>query len=500
VEVLSRSTVALPLFSNKELLRSASVVSTLHASSEKEVANGEAVAQQESGVNTPERADKQLIDETVAALRSTIASFEPVWTASSVILPPDDFMALNLDLPFGDSKNLDRIVDLEVQDVVPFELDPFFVQYAPLGTSSAPANAGQFDVHIGMLPRQVVLNVLEVCKKSGLEPNVLTVPSSAIGAVYHLAKDFFVGNSAIIYNRGDEYCISVFINGEVRVERSVYASQIIAANVSPESRQEKLQHIFTALKLVMASAERRYNATVERVYLLGREVKGANTSQLFGRPLEGLLLKDLVSSGEAALGLSPLTAIFAKDESDAAPLSNFRARQFSFTPKISEFMRALLGTRRHVVRAIAGVLLALLVVFLSREYLISSSESALVDRVRTVIPDFAPEPDKVLESLAKAEGKLGQELVAFGSRSKHSPSDALIQFVKLIPESADLSITSLRISGDSMLVQGTANQVTAIERFAKTLSAQKEIFANVTPKPSRTTSGFSFTLTITLTQ
>jgi hypothetical protein len=134
-----------------------------------------------------------------------------------------------------------------------------------------------------MLPRVVVHNVLEVCKRAGLEPNILTVPSSAIGAAYQVAKDFFVGNSAIVYNRGDEYCIAIYINGAVRVERSVYASQVLSA-VTPGKREDNLHHIFTALKLILASAERRYSARVEKVYLLGREVKAANAAQLFGRP------------------------------------------------------------------------------------------------------------------------------------------------------------------------------------------------------------------------
>jgi Tfp pilus assembly PilM family ATPase len=447
--------------------------------------------------------DGQVLEGTLQRLRDAIGEFEPVWTASAVILPQSDFLALNLDLPFGDPKNLDRIVDLEVQDVVPFELDNFFVQYAPLGASNAApaaATATQYDVHIGILPRQVVQNVLELCKAAGLEPNVLTVPSSAIGAVYHLAKDFFVGNSAVIFNRGDEYCISVFINGEVRLERSVLASQIIAANSSPERRQENLQHIFTALKLVLASAERRYGTKVEKVYLLGREVKAANASQLFGRPLEGLPMKEVLSGVDSAVGLAPLTAIFAQDDAAAAPLSNFRSRQFSFTPKVSEFIRALAGTRRYVLQALGGIALAAAVVYGSRQYVLHSSEDALVERVRKVIPNFTAEQGKVVEALAKAEGKLGQELSAFGSRSKFSPADALVEVVKVLPSGSGISITALRVTGEKVSLQGTASEVAAVERFSKALGAREDIFAKVDYKNAKTASGFSFTVDIVLAQ
>jgi hypothetical protein len=385
-------------------------------------------------------------------------------------------------------------------------LDQFFVQYASLGATTAGSNLAvaqapqkDFDVHIGILPRVVVKNILEICKRAGVEPNVLTVPSSAIGAAFHLAKDFFTSNSAIIYNRGDEYCLSVLINGEVRVERSVYASQIISATQS-EMKQEGLQHIFTALKLIIASAERRYGARVEKVYLLGREVRGSNTSQLFGRPLEGLSFKELVASQDNTLGIAPLTAVFAQDDATTIPLSNFRSREFSFTPKISEFIRALAGTRRYLVRAVGAVLLAALVVYVSREYVLRSSEHALVTRIQKVVPGFTAEPGKVIESLARAEGKLGQELSAFGSRAKFSPGDAFVEVIKVVPQNIGISITSLRVSGDKVLLQGAASEVAAIERFAKALSARDDIFSKVEYKNSKTATGFSFTVDIMLTQ
>lgn len=505
VELVRRITARLPLFADKDLLNSEKVLEFIRPKG----AGAEAVGPQGSEAGAAvELGDSNgdVVLETVASLKEAVSSFDQEWTASTVILPSNEFLALNLDLPFGDAKNLDRIVDLEVQDVVPFDLDSYFVQYSSLGDGDGVPQAGipqtagkQHDVHIGILPRVVVRNILEVCRSAGVEPNVLTVPSSALGAAFHLAKGFIEGNAAVVYNRGDEYSVSVFINGDVRVERSLYASQIVSA-LPPENRQENLQHVFTALKLIMAAAERRYNARIEKVYLLGRDVKGSNTSQLFGRPLEGLPFKDLVQSQNGALGLAPLGAVFAQDESPAIPLSNFRSREFSFTPKLSEFIRALVGTRRAVLRALAGIVLAALVVYTSRQYLLSSSEKALVSRIQKVIPGFTAERGKILEGLAKAEGKLGQELSAFGSRAKFSPADALLEVIKVVPSDGSISITSLRVTGDKVLLQGTASEVAAVERFSKALGSRAEIFSKVDYKNAKTTTGFTFTVDIMLAQ
>jgi hypothetical protein len=389
---------------------------------------------------------------------------------------------------------------------VPFELESFFVQYSSLGSAETPAapstpttDGKQYDVHIGILPRVVVQNSLEICKKAGIEPNVLTVPSSAIAAAYNLARDYFVGNSAVIYNRGDEYCISIFINGEVRVERAVYASQILSALPSGK-REESLQQIFTALKLIMASAERRYNARIEKVYLLGREVKASNAGQLFGRPLEGLAFKDLFSAGEVSTGISPLTAVFAKDEAATVPLSNFRSREFSFTPRISEFLRALAGTRRHAVRALGAVAVAALVVYLSREYMLRSSEAALVEQVKRVIPGFSAGTGSVREGLMKAESKLAEELGAFGSRSKFSPADSFIEILKSIPQSGEIAVNSIRVSGVRLQLTGSGGDLSAIERFKKTLEGKQDVFSKVDLKTSPAGGRFNFSFDVGMVQ
>jgi hypothetical protein len=508
IEVVSRATVRLPFFADKGALRSSQVMSILSGKAEStNVAVGGEQATDASAQSEDDAQEmRELLRQTVLDLREAIKSFEPSWTASAVILPQEDFLALNLDLPFSDAKNLDRIVDLEVQDVVPFELESFFVQKASLGASENSLNLAQsqsgskqFDVHIGILPRVVVQNTLEICKRAGIEPNVLTVPSSAIGAAFRVARDQFAGNSAVVYNRGDEYCIAIFINGEVRVERSVYASQILSAAPSGK-REEVLQHVFTALKLVMASAERRYNARIEKVYLLGREVKATNAGQLFGRPLEGLAFKELYSAGEVSTGIAPLTAVFAMDESTTAPLSNFRSREFSFTPRISEFIRALAGTRKSFLRALGAVALAALVVYVSREFMLRSSEAALVEQIKRVIPGFSAPPGNVRDSLVKAEGKLSEELGAFGSRSKFSPADSFIEIVKSIPPSGEIAVNSIRVSGVRVQLTGSGGDLSAIERFKKTLEGKGDIFSKVDLKTSPAGGRFNFSFDVSLAQ
>jgi hypothetical protein len=502
VEVLSRATAHLPLFADRSTLRAVDVRTIL--------SNKGQVADTADGSGSALSLDEQAsqVAATIDEIRRALQSFQSVWTSSAVILPQNEHLSLNLDLPFSDPKNLDRIIDLEVQDVVPFELDDFFIQYSALGpistnstpSPSAPPDAANYDVHIGILPRIVVRNVLEICKSAGLEPNVLTVPSSAIGAAYQIAKDFFKENSAVMFNRGDEYALAVYINGEVRVERSLYASQLLSAN-SVERREDSFQHIFTAIKLLLASAERRYQTRIEKVYLLGREVKGSNSHQIFGRPLEGLPFKDILKTNDSQVGLAPLSTVFAFDDATKAPLSNFRSREFSFTPKVGEFFRALLGTRRHITRALGALALTLFVIYAAREYAIYSAESTLRRQIQRVIPGFSSQSSKIREDLLKAENKLGEELATFGSRAKISPADAFIDLLKTLPESGEISITGVRVSDTRVQVSGETSEIAALERITNKLRDRRDVFQKVTSSNrSRTNSRFNVTIDIILAQ
>lgn len=504
IEVVERVTTRLDLFASPELLKTPELVTgtirTRSLAVGAEQPQGEQIT---DGATDAPYQNAEIVNQAVNALSEAVAKITPGWTATSVILPQNDFLSLNLDLPFGDPRNLDRIVDLEVQDVVPFELESFFVQYAAVGSPmdgsamQKSSASGQFDVHIGILPKVVVKNVLDLCKEAGLEPNVLTVPSSAIAAVYQLAKDYLAPNSAVVFNRGDEYCIAIYINGEARVERSVYASQILSA-VSADKRHENLQHIFTTLKLILASAERRYGTRVEKVYLLGREVKGSNTHQLFGRPLEGLPIGEFLKSSDGQVGISALSAVFAQDEAKKSPLSNFRTREFSFTPRIAEFFRALLGTKKAVTRAALAAGIAAAGIFGFREYIISSYENQLISRIRKVIPSFPDDPARVRENLMQSVNKLSEELGAFGSRARVTPADAFIEVVKGIPTSGEIAVTSIRVSGVRVQISANAAELSPVERFVKALDTRKDIFSKVDYKTSRTGNRFNVSIDITL--
>jgi hypothetical protein len=441
--------------------------------------------------------------EVITRLREGIQQLRGEWTSSVVIMPPYDHLSLNINLPFGDSKMLDQVIDLEVQDVVPFELDEFAVQHAQLGhfergdgIKDSTESQAPYDIHVGIIPRAFVANILGICKATGVEPNILTVPSSAIGGVFHLAKDFFAGNAAVILHRGDHYAVAMQINGQVRIEKTVQASLIMQA-ANPNSNSTDKRPVYIALRLLIAAAERRYGTKIEKLFFVGDNQLDPTLQQILGRPIEKLSTNDFISSKDKeSESIAGLSAVFARDDDPATPLSNFRSRQFSFTPTISEFIRALLGARRQLLNAVVSILVCVGGVYLAREYTTSNSRGALIEQIRAVIPDFDPGDGDIRAALIKAETKLSDDLGVLGPIAKITPVDALLEIMRLIPTD-NITITSIKVSGSRATITGTAPKLGAVESVGDALRANKELFSKVTATPGTSVgSRFNFTVEV----
>lgn len=504
LQVQSRHTVELPLLGDIKQLCSATFTAALKSvqAGTKKGASEQQQLPAEEGDAEGDAATEKLL-EAVSRLREGIQQLRGEWTSSVVIMPPYDHLSLNINLPFGDSKMLDQVIDLEVQDVVPFELDEFAVQHSQLGhfergdgVADQPDSQAPYDIHIGIIPRAFVANVLGICKATGVEPNILTVPSSAIGGVFHLAKDFFVGNAAVVLQRGDSFAVAMRIKGEVRIEKTVHASAIIqAANTGSDNTDRRPAYI--ALRLLVAAAERRYGTKIEKLFFVSDSQLDPTLQQILGRPVEKLSTNDFISSKHnGSESIAGLSAVFARDDDPATPLSNFRSRQFSFTPTLSEFIRALLGARRQLLNAVVSILVCVGGVYLAREYTTSHSRGALTEQIRAVIPDFDPGDGDIRAALIKAETKLSDDLGVLGPIAKITPVDALLEIMRLIPTD-NIAITSIKVGGSRATITGTAPKLGSVESVGDALRANKELFSKVTATPGTSVgSRFNFTVEV----
>ena len=212
-------------------------------------------------------------------------------------------------------------------------------------------------------------------------------------------------------------------------------------------------------------------------------------------------MKDFIKVGDSPVGISALGVPFATDDTTVSPLSNFRTREFSFTPKFAEFLRAFFGTSKYLQLAIGSIALTLLVIYGIRAYNLSSIQSSLTEQIRAVIPGFDPQSSDIRGALMKSEAKLTEELGVLGSQAKVSPLDALLEILRLLPAGDGLAITNIKINSTTAKITGTAPQLASIENVGKALRANKGVFSKVTHIPgSSNAARFNFTVDLVLAQ
>ncbi|MBN8550945.1 MAG: hypothetical protein J0M12_16650, partial [Deltaproteobacteria bacterium] len=318
--------------------------------------------------------DTALALSQVEAFKNVLAAIKTPWTSCILLIPPHDYHSLNLDLPFSNPKGLDKIVGLEVQDLLPFDLQEFLLHYLALGARPESNN----DIHVGLLPRGVIGNTLSICKAAGLEPYIVSTPAAILGAVPYLSSQEIPKNCGIILARDPFVYVSIIVDGKACMDRVIDKRSLGA---------QQTQALLRELRLTLAMAENRYENPVQCLYSLGSDLPTELTSALH-IPVTTVPVPELVKAADNSTAIACFASVFAQDVQAPPILTNFRIKEFGYSPQLRELMRGA----RSLVPYLLGTLLVLLLtaigIYSLRERRIYQMRSAMVDQIRAAIPSM----------------------------------------------------------------------------------------------------------------
>lgn len=402
----------------------------------------------------------------IQSLKTVLASIKTPWTSSILVIPPHDYISLNLDLPFASSKGLDKIVGLEVQDILPFDLQEFLLHYRTLGTR--PDN--NHDIHVGLLPRGIIGNALSVCKAAGLEPYMVSTPAAILGAIPYLSTEKIPDNCGIIFAREPFVYLGIMIDGKACMDR------VVDTRALGEAKGEALMR---EVRLTFAMAEKRYEKQIEHIYLLGSELPFVNLSGSLHLPVTTVPVPELVKAADNATAVACFASVFAQDLKPPPILSNFRIKEFAYSPQLRELIR---GARSLVPFLLAVALLALLTavgVYSLRERRIHQVRNAMYDQIRAAIPSMDAPRGSELDALEGENRRLEAQLSNLGSLSALTPLDSLSEISFDLPLSSGITVTRIKIEGNKLRVEGTAPDYTALEKLERVLKKKKNVYCRI---------------------
>lgn len=463
VKLLERATCDLKgLFDPENLAR----LETENVSESEETNASEATEDKTENETSEKESATNVLLELTESLKNS-------WTNSIVVLPPKDYHSLNIELPFTDPKNINKVLNLQVQDLVPFDLSEFVVQTPPI---TAKLANGNYDVHVNLMPKTYISNALKLCRSANLEPMIIATPGGILNSVYHLAPDYLSDNSAVVFERENSFYIVIAFDGVVRGDRLIRPANVTPGADSDEVLQNTL---FTQLKLTIAAFERRYQRSLKNVYLINSKISSYKMQQVLGRAVEELSIAELIENADKDNDLVALGAIFLQDNAPPATLHNFRAGEFAYSLQLGELWRGLKQLLPHIILALLTVIIGATLLYLVRAANISSYENAFREEIKKVAPDINLIEGREIESLQGAIGSLNEQLRTFGSPTQYSPLDSLLEISEALPKTPGLEIREAEIRGNSVTLKGYGPSYQSIERIKVALRRKKSISSRI---------------------
>lgn len=451
---------------------------------------------------SPQKSSEQIKEALRRQLSEALAKIGSDWTNFVVVIDQSEYVSFNVELPFKDSRSLSRIIELEVQDRVPFEVSDFVIDFRVI----SPLASGGYDVRVGLIPKTVVAQLLSILRKVNLEPIIFTTVTGALSGVALTAGTYLRPNAALLKFGIDSCSVCVLIDGQVKADRviPVPSALLQSAGFADLQKQEALQELwrrlFTDLRLFLNSAEARYSTTLEQVYLLTDRPHADPTllplreiQQVLARPTEYLASKDLLTESAPALnalysGIAVFAAPFAIDFAPPPCPVNFRAGDYSYSPQLTEVLNGLKRLGPYIGAALFCLVLALGGIFILREYQLNHLKSAVAAKIRNSVPHLPVNAKEPALPLIAAINELNSTLKDLGTPSRTSPLEILLILTQSLPKLDDVHFTHVVITGQDIKLKGSANSISDVERIERAFKRIKDI--KLTVKTPKITEGF----------
>lgn len=430
----------------------------------------------------------------VEQLTAAIGKLEPVWTSSAILMAPQSYHSINLELPFRDDKSVSKVLQIEAQDRLPFEVDEFVLEHRVLGQTPDK----QFDVHVALTRKEEIARLLANCQQAGLDPMAISTVTSLLEGKIQSYPQRFAENAAFLAFHGSHAYLAMRIGAELKCDRVMPIAELDSANLVSE------------VKRSIAAVEQRYGVRLQEFWLdgpsrseLGRDLDTAPTPEDFER-LQKILAKELKQPVKLMSELEPGSTLlvdwFARLCADGKPARlfvNFRSGQFSQTLRWGALWKILRSALPYFGLFALVTIAILIATYISREREISALQDGVIAKVKPLLGEQTLQPGQVVKTIQIANETIEKQLKELGSPSKFSPLDVLSEVTKDFSSVRDANITSVSIRGTQLMVVGASSNYENVDALEKNLQSKKSLYCRLSKQVSGTTTR-QFTFTITL--
>lgn len=228
------------------------------------------------------------------ALLKTVATRIPKHAVVHVAIPAEQTLSKELTLPFFVEEKIRKVLDYEVESLIPFSLDEAIIDFTPLAYSEVKERA---TLLVTATRKEVVEKHLQMYEKSGINPTVITTDILAICGLYAALPTFISERTATL--------IALLTPGMIKCALMVGSKAVFIRTITvPADNALLKEHLTTQIGITIASFERtqQHPPVLEKIVMVAQEeVSIAGTiSSLLGEicevPVVALEPKELIAS------------------------------------------------------------------------------------------------------------------------------------------------------------------------------------------------------------
>ncbi len=376
-------------------------------------------------------------------------------SASILVIPADNYIGLNFNLPFKQESLVKKVINLEIQDLIPFTLDRFYLNYQILDQNSA----GTYDVFTSLIPKEFLAKILSYLQSINLDPDYITIPSAILQGGSESSS------AVMLVKAGDKQLyLTTLLDHQVK---NVQVLELTDSDVFPE----------TEVKMLLWNFHTIYNRKIESIALVGNHFRPDQLASALDLPVE----KVAVPGSEAEIiAIQAATALALKPNSI---ISNFREQNLSANKSLKLAVSYFFKLKVFLILVVVLLILVPVTNYLRTEQEISQIQSSIRANISQRIPWVQFPEGQELEKLMGTSGQIEAQLESLGSPAKADPVEVYLLLSELLAEATgskiQMDLQQLMIKGDQVEIEGTVPNYKGVDRLEKLIKDKKDIFCRI---------------------
>lgn len=369
-------------------------------------------------------------------------------------------------LPFRDPKKVEKVLPLEIQDSVPFDMDDF--AHAHIAMEQLE---GMEQLLSALAPKQQLRESLEQVARSGVDPQLLTTKGFALAALKSLLEEE-IENVLFLAMDEDGYVLAAYVRGSLYALREVGFTE-----------DSNATHIIAEIRRFIARLIRDTSESDFIVRFIGSQEDALKlASHIPNHPIVALDLNNYID-GDEDMNLYWWAVGLAVAHKEGTPVLQLRRGEHAFKPRWTNFFAALKEESFNV----AGAFLMFLVWAISTLYSSSAELKEIEDHmsstIQQVLPDESVPKGQEIEFITNRVNELENQLRGMGTLSSLSPLDTIKQLSLTISAGIDTEIESLNVGSSRVSLRGSTPDLPSIGRLETALRQQNDRFCSVKIQP-----------------